>query len=205
MLYGIIVIVVDGWAVFPLYLNSLPCEADLLKILDRTLKGEFLMGKEERASLDTARRELANELGKLEKVSRDLLEPLKTLDERQVVALVALVHFIRIVQLAGRPAAKIDEAVLTRLDGMIGEIRPPLGKAQITKDPCLEATASYLSALQECREEDPPKDEDECPDAWGPAGQSLTCTMEALEEMKGQLIDMIGRLEPPGPIPWPIR
>ncbi len=161
------------------------------------------MEKKNRVSLDTARQELANELDKLVKVSRNLLEPLKNLDESQIAALVTFDHLMRIVQLAGRPAANIDEEILNRLNGVINEICPPLARVGIIKDPCFEASISYVSALKKCREEDPPRDEDECFEAWGPGTQAVMCTMRELEEMKGQIGDILGRLKPPSPFPWP--
>ncbi len=161
------------------------------------------MEKKSGVSLDTARQELANELDKLVKVSRNLLEPLRKLHESQIAALVTFGHLMRIVQLAGRPSANIDEGTLDRLNGVIDEICPPLGRAGITKDPCFDASITYVSALKKCQEEDPPRDEDECFEAWGSGAQAVMCTMKALEEMKGQIGDILGRLKPPIPFPWP--
>ena len=161
------------------------------------------MEKKDRESLDKARQMLANELNKLAKVSGSLLEPLKDLDELQIAALVTFGHLIRIIQLAGRPTMNIDEGILNRLNGIIDGICPPLGRVELSRDPCFDASVSYASALQKCRDEDPPRDEDECFEAWGPGAQSVMCTMRELEEMKGQLGDIFGRLRPPRPFPWP--
>jgi hypothetical protein len=161
------------------------------------------MEDKNRVSLDTARQELTNELDKLVKSSRNLLEPLRKLDELQIAALVMFGYLMRIIQLAGRPAANIDEGILNRLNGVIDEICPPLGRVVISKDPCFDASTSYVAALKKCRGEDPPRSEDECFEAWGPGARAVMCTMRELEEMKGQMGDIGGRLKPPGPISLP--
>lgn len=159
------------------------------------------MEKKNKQELENSRQKLENELDGYVKVLGNLLEPLKELNETQVAALVTLGFSMRAIMLAGRPTARIDEGILARFKEVVDEICPPLGKVTISKDPCFEATVSYLSALKEC--EDEGRNEDECPKAWGYGAQAVMCTMKELEEMKGQLVDIFGRLKPPRPIPWP--
>lgn len=161
------------------------------------------MEKTDRQELENAREKLANELDEFVKASRNLLEPLKELNETQIAALVTLGFSIRVILLAGRPTANIDQGILAGFKEVVDEICPPLGKVAISKDPCFDATVSYVSALKKCKDEDPPRDEDECFEAWGPGAQAVMCTMKELEEMKGQLADIFGRLKPPRPFPWP--
>jgi len=159
------------------------------------------MEKGRKKELEDARKKLANELDKFVKVSRNLLEPLKELNEYQIAALVTLGYSMRVIMLAGRPATKIPEGILARFKEVVDEVCPPLGKLVIPKDPCFEATVSYLSALAKCDAEG--RTEDECWEAWGPGFQAVTCIMEELEEMRGKLADIFGRLKPPRPFPWP--
>jgi len=163
--------------------------------------GGVTMKKKKKQEFENARQKLANELDKFVKVSRNLLEPLKGLNEIQVAALVTLGFLMRAITLAGRPTAKIDKRIMTRFKEVVDEICPPLGKVTISKDPCFEATVSYLSTLKKC--EDEGRNEDECFEAWGYGASAVMCTMKELEEMKGQLADIFGRLKPPRPIPWP--
>jgi len=159
------------------------------------------MGKKSKQELENARKKLANELDKFVKASRNLLEPLKGLNDTQIAALVTLGYSMRVIMLAGRPTAKVDKVILSRFKEVVDEVCPPLGNVAISKDPCFEATVSYLSALKKC--EDDGRDEDECFEAWGPGGQAVMCTMKELENMRGQLADIFGRLKPPRPFPWP--
>jgi hypothetical protein len=159
------------------------------------------MGNENRRELEEARQQLARELDSLVKASGDLLEPLKGLDESQIAAVVTLGFAMRVVMLAGRPAAKIDRGILTQLEETIYEVCPPLGSISISRDPCLEASIQYAQALKECQDEG--RDEDNCPEAWGYGGQTVMCAMKEVEEMKRQIEDILGGMEPPRPFPWP--
>jgi hypothetical protein len=161
------------------------------------------MERNDRKELENARQKLANELDKLVKVSENLLAPLKAVNENQMAALVMLGFSVRLILLAGRPTANLDQRILEDFKVVIDDICPPLGEVAISKDPCFETSISYASALQQCQNEDPPRDEDECFEAWGPGAQAVMCTMRELEEMRGRLEDIFGRLKPPRPFPWP--
>ncbi|MFW9855004.1 MAG: hypothetical protein ACFFFG_08075 [Candidatus Thorarchaeota archaeon] len=161
------------------------------------------MEKTTRQELKQARQKLANELDEFVKASRSLLEPLKELNETQIAAIVTLGYSMRVIFLAGRPTANLSQEILTDFKEVIDETCPPLGKVSLAKDPCLEATISYVAALAKCEAEDPPRSEEECFEAWGAGAEAVMCTMKELEEMKERLADIFGRLRPPRPIPWP--
>jgi hypothetical protein len=67
----------------------------------------------------------------------------------------------------------------------------------------LDASFEYAKALQKCKEDD--RDEEECPEAWGPGAEATMCLMGELEGMKQEIGDILGRQIPPKPIPWPIN
>lgn len=159
------------------------------------------MEKGRKKELEDARKKLASELDKFMQVSRNLLEPLKELNEYQIAALVTLAYSMRVIMLARRPATKIPEGILARFKEVVDEYCPPLRELAISKDPCLEATLSYIEALKKCQDEG--LTEDDCPDAWEHGGRAVMCTMKELEEMKGKLGDIFGGLKPPRPLPWP--
>ena len=160
------------------------------------------MEKKDKQPLKNARQLLSNELHKFVKASGNLLEPLKELNDTQVAALVTLGFSIRIIMLAGRAATNLHKDILRDFKEVVDEICPPLGKVAIDQDPCFESTVSYVSALKSCEDEDPPRDEEECFEAWGPGAQAVMCIMKELEDMRAQLGDLFGRLKPPRPFPW---
>ena len=159
------------------------------------------MPKKDVKRLKIAREKLAKQLNGLIKASEKLLEPLKDLDEEQTAALVALVYSTRLIMFAGRPAAKLDKRILARFKRAVDEICPPLGTISVSRDPCFEASVQYVQALKKC--EDEGRSEEECFEAGRYGAQAVGCTMEELEEMRGKLRDMFGRIKPPRPLPWP--
>ncbi len=161
------------------------------------------MEKEGRQELLDARKSLEESLNQVVGATSKLLEPLKGLSDEQRDAVVMLGLMMQGVALAKRPPAKMSEDILVQFKEELDGICPPLGKVAISKDPCFEATVSYLSALKKC--EDEGRNEDECPDAWGPGGMAVMCTMKMLEEMKTEIGALLRRQKPPKPIPWPIE
>src|SRR4030042_1211801 len=123
------------------------------------------MKKATRKELDDAREKLSSTFHSLVKASKELLQPLKGLDEVQTAAVVTLAATMRIALLAGRASVGVDKGLLAQLEGTIDEFCPPIRSVSIAKDPCFEATVAYGSALAEC--EKTGQKEDECMDAWG--------------------------------------
>ena len=161
------------------------------------------MEKEGIQELLDARKSLEESLNQVVGATSKLLEPLKGLNDDQRDAVVMLGLMMQSITLAKRPPAKISEYILVQFKEELDEICAPMGKVAISKDPCLEATASYLSALKKC--EDEGQNEANCPDAWGPASSAVMCTMKIIEEMKTDIVALLVGQKPPKPIPWPIE
>lgn len=161
----------------------------------------MILEKKNKQELENARKKLAIEIDNYVKALGNLLKPLKDLNESQIAALIALGFSIRIIMLVRRPTTRIDEMIFKRFKEVIDDICPPLGKVTISKDPCFDATVSYLSSLKQCQHEG--RDEDKCFEAWEPGAQALNCTMKELDRMKKQLLDIFERLNPPIPFQWP--
>lgn len=161
------------------------------------------MKKEERQKLLKARKSLEQSLKQVAVATGKLLEPLRGLSDEQRDSVVMLGLIMQGIALAKRPQAKMSEDILVQFKHEIDGICPPLGEVSISKDPCFEATVSYLSALKEC--EDEGRNEDDCPKAWGPGYQAVVCTMKMIEEMKREIGIRLGRQRPPKPIPWRIE
>lgn len=161
------------------------------------------MEKEGRQKLLEARKSLEKSLKQVVGATSKLLEPLKGLNDEQRDAVVMLGLMVDVIALAKRPTAKLSEGVLMQFKDQVDGICPPLGEVSISKDPCLDATTSYLSALKKCQDDG--KSEAECSDAWGPGGTAVMCTMEKIETVKHEIEVLLGRQVPPKPIPWPDR
>ena len=161
------------------------------------------MEKEGKQKLLEARKSLEKNLSHVVGATSKLLAPLKELSDEQRDAVVMLGLLVDVIALAKRPTAKLSEGILMQFKDQVDGICPPLGEVAISKDPCLESTVSYVSALKECQDEG--RDEDECPKAWGPGGAAVMCAMEKIETAKHEIGVMLGRQEPPKPIPWPDR
>jgi hypothetical protein len=155
----------------------------------------------DKESLEKKKDELVKVLDQLVESSSEILKPLKNLDGLQIAALTTFGYLMRISMIAGRPVINIDSGSIGHLSKVIDEICPPMGKIDISMDPCLEASIAYASAMAKC--EDEGIDESECYDAYGPAGQSIACAMKEIEDLKNQLKDIFKGLEPPKPFPWP--
>ena len=161
------------------------------------------MEKERRQELFEARKSLEKILSQVAGATGKLLETLKELSDEQRDAVVILGMITQGIALAKRPQTNMSENILIQLKEEIDGICPPLGKLAISKDPCFEATVSYVSALKKC--EDEGRDEDECYDAWGPGYAAVMCTMKMIEEMKREIGTLLNGQRPPKPIPWPIE
>jgi len=159
-------------------------------------KGDF-------AELQKARKAIDESFDQLIKATPQLLKPLDDLSPMQKDAVAILGMLVQSIGLAKRPHTKISDASMNVFKEVVDEICPPLGAITISEDPCFNATVDYLTALKECQDEG--KDEEDCPDAWGPGGQAVMCAMEKIEEMKHEIGGLLGRQEPPSPIPWPIE
>jgi hypothetical protein len=161
------------------------------------------MGKESKEQLLRARQSLEKSLIQVVDATGKLLEPLKALEDGQRDAVVMLGLLLQGMALAKRPPVRMRADIPARFKEELDAICPPLGTVAVSKDLCFEATVSYVSALATCENEG--KDEDGCPEAWGPGAQSVMCVMEAIEEMKAEIGALLGKQKTPGPIPWPIE
>lgn len=152
--------------------------------------------------LDESRSKLAAEFDEMVKASSILLEPLKELNDKQLAAVATLGYMLRFTTFARRPALKIDEDILSHFEKIVDDLCPPLGEMSFSRDPCFEASIQYAVALKKCKDDDN-REEEECHEAWGHIADAVSCTMKEMQEMKGWLSDIFGRLDPPIPIPWP--
>jgi len=159
------------------------------------------MQREKGQQLEDARKALEEKLDQIVSSTGYLLEPLKTLSELQIGAVVTLGLLMQGVRLANRPAARLREDILARFSEEVDSICPPLGKITVSEDPCFEATVQYLLALKKCEEKG--IEEALCRDAHGPGAGAVYCTMEEIENLQGVIEDWLGRFDPPRPIPWP--
>ena len=150
------------------------------------------MEKEGRQKLLEARKSLEKNLSQVVGATSKLLEPLKGLSDEQRDAVVMLGLLVDVIALAKRPTTRLSEGVLMQFKEQVDGICPPLGEVTISKDPCFESTVSYLTALKKCDDEG--KSEDECPDAWGPGGAAVMCTMEKIETVKHEIEVLLQRL-----------
>lgn len=161
------------------------------------------MEKEDRNKLQEARGSLAQSIDQIVNATPQFLEPLKDLSADQKGAVVILGMLVQSIALAKRPHTKVSEISLATFQREVDGICPPLGKIAIAEDPCFDATVSYISALKDC--EDEGRDEEDCPEAWGPGAQAVMCAMEKINEMKRGIGELLGRQDPPKPIPWPVN
>lgn len=159
------------------------------------------MEKGDMNKLQEAREAIAESVDQLIKATPQLLKPLEDLSPMQKDAVAILGMLIQSIALAKRPHTKISESDLNVFKEEVDGICPPLGAFTISEDPCFSATVDYLSALMKC--EDEGRDEEECFEAFGPGAQAVMCAMEKIEEMKHEIGGLLGRQDPPGPIPWP--
>ena len=150
-----------------------------------------------------AGRSLEKSVSQLVGATSRLLEPLTNLNDEQRDAVVMLGLLMHGFALAKRPPTKMSENTLARFKKELDAICPPLGEVAISKEPCFEATVSYVSALKKC--EDEGRSEEECFEAWGPGAQAVMCAMKMIEELKVEIGTLLGRQTPPKPIPWPIE
>ncbi|UCC40309.1 MAG: hypothetical protein JSV96_02310 [Candidatus Aminicenantes bacterium] len=159
------------------------------------------MEKEGREKLLELRASLEKSLKQVVGATGKLLEPLRGLSDEQRDSVVMLGLIMQGIALVKRPAARIGEDILVQFKQEIDGICPPLGEITISKDPCFEATVAYLTALKKCQDDG--LSEEECPEAHGPGGAAVMCTMKKIDDMKREIGTMLGRQRPPKPIPWP--
>ena len=156
-----------------------------------------------RKGIERARTLFGKSLQQLASSSSELLKPLHTLNETQMVSVQILVHLIHVSLLAKRPQFATNPDTLKVLFRAFDDVCPGLGKDFVaSKDPCFDASVAYASALAKCEEDG--RDDDDCFETWGPAAESINCAMAEIEEMSGRITGLLKGLEPPWPIPWPI-
>ena len=137
-----------------------------------------------------------------------ILEPLRTLNHEQQVAAVSLAFLVQGVAAYQVSQLAPDTAVVAGFRRVLVDVSPMFGRMG---DPvslvmaCMDESIAYASAMASCQADDPPRDEDECPEAWGPGAEVTQCMMEALQNLQGIINDLLGQLDPPGPMPFPER
>jgi len=156
--------------------------------------------KEKRKRAEQARMELRKKLVPMIKATSYLLQPLKSLNEEQVAAVVTLSLLTQGVTGAARVLPKSGKDIVASFKKELVEICPEFGRS-IRSDPCFDAEVAYVSALRKC--EDEGRGESECPEAYGWMGALVQCDMKKLENLKGIIKDIRGELKPPKPTPWP--
>lgn len=164
------------------------------------LGGEIV--KEKRRRAEQARKKLREKLEPMIKATSYLLEPLKTLNEEQVAAVVTLSLLTQGVTGAARALPKSGKDVVASFKKELVGICPELQRG-IRSDPCFDLEITYLSALKKC--EDEGRREDECWEAYGWEDALVHCYMKKLENSKGTIRDILSKLKPPKPTPWPER
>jgi len=156
--------------------------------------------KEKRKRAEQARKELIGKLEPMIKATSYLLEPLKSLSEEQVAAVVTLSLLTQGVMSAARMLPKSKKDIVGRFTKELVGICPEFQRS-IRSDPCFDAEVSYVSALKKCQDEG--RGEDDCLEAHGWMSALASCGMKELEKSKGIITDIRRGLKPPRPTPWP--
>jgi len=163
------------------------------------------MEKEGKEKLAEARKKVKGQLEQLVEATGYLLEPLKKLNEEQIAAVVTLGYLVQGVKLAKYSAAKLGEEIVVRFEKELSKISPslsPLARdSLITDRPCFSSELAYAEAMAKCEKEG--KDEAHCYDAQAAMSGMASCMMKHLLQIKGRIVDILGRLKPPRPKPWP--
>ncbi len=153
----------------------------------------------DRQRFEELRQELTERLNTLAEMTADILEPLKTLDDRQLQAVATVGSLARVLTFVQRPPHKVASGTFDRFKYEIDQVCPPLGQELVSPDPCFDSTVSYLSALKEC--EDDGETEEECEDAWGPGSQAVMHVMQAIDKVEHRIGLPGGRGPQPQPPP----
>lgn len=151
--------------------------------------------------LEQARGNLTKQLEQLVGATGYLLEPLKSLKEDQVAAVVMLSLLTNEIMGARTVLPKTGKILVDRFKKELVGICPEFGRV-IRTDPCFDATVGYLGALKKC--EDEGRSERNCPEALNYEGKMAHCVMERVEERRRIIVDILKGQKPPRPIPWPI-
>lgn len=135
------------------------------------------------------------------RASANLLKGIGDLDDSERAAVGALLAVDRAILNYEMLGVRTDERLIVRYHGQLEEfspVYPEVGRPLII-DACLDAHISYASALARCENENPPRSEDECHEAWGPGGDAAICMMRALDDLEGMLLRMSERFPVPPP------
>jgi len=162
------------------------------------------MDKASRQHLLDTRKSLKKNLSHVANATSKLLKPLKNLSSEQKDAVVILGLIMQSITSAKQPPVRMsNKVVLTQFREILDGICPPLGTVVITRDPCIDATVSYLLALKDC--EDKGRKEADCPEAWEPGAEVSMCALKMVEEVKVEIGTLLRKRKHPMPIPWPIE
>lgn len=148
------------------------------------------------------------EMHRVVAASGAILEPLRTLNHEQQVAAVSLALIVQGVAAYQISRLAPDITVVAGFRRTLAEVSPLFGRmgdAVSVVMACMDESIAYASVLASCENEDPPRQEDECFEAWGPGGEEIQCLMRALQNLQRDINGLIGQLDPPRPIPFPER
>jgi hypothetical protein len=137
-----------------------------------------------------------------------VLAPLQKLEPDQKRSVAALIVLTRAADAYSRAAVKPNRKALAEWNTAVGSTLPEMrqlrGVGVELLRGCFGESVSYLSALKDCENDDPPRNEDKCPEAREPAAAEIACFMKAFEDLIGKLEPIVGGF-PPEPQPLPIR
>lgn len=148
------------------------------------------------------------EMSRVIAASSAILEPLRTLNQEQQVAAVSLALLVQGVAAYQVSQLAPDNSLVADFRRVLVDVSPTFGRM---RDPvslmmaCMDESVAYASALASCEADDPPRDEDECTEAWGPGASETRCMMGAIQNLQMIINDLFGQLDPPGPLPFPER
>ena len=147
-----------------------------------------------------------DEMGRIVAATGVILEPLRTMNQEQQTAVVSLALLVQgvdayqVSRLAPDTAIVADfHRALVGVSPLFARVRDPVSVAIA----CMDEHIAYVSALASCESEDPPRQEDECHEAWGPGARLAHCLWPALQDLEATINGLIGQLDPPRPQPFP--
>lgn len=133
------------------------------------------------------------------RASANLLKGIEDFDDSERAAVGALLAVDRAILNYEMLGVRPDERLIVRYHGQLEEfspVYPEIGRPLIIGT-CLDAHISYVSALARCQNEEKPRSEDECHEAWGPGGDAAICMMRALDDLEGKLLRVSERFPVP--------
>ena len=150
-----------------------------------------------RENVEELKRGLTEELEKFVAATGRLLEPLKSLDEKQMAAVATLSYLMQGVIQA---VPQVD--ITSRFGEELAAISPMLDTYAHVILACWDEHSAYATKMQECEEAKKKGDltHPSCREASYWEGKALDCTAAQLEKLKGIIEELWRGLPEP---PWP--